>query len=248
MTDPGGVWGGPDPSMYEFRLKRLEAELQALRERGTRDAGAFNVKNPAGVDTFWSGPSRTLLDDLGAPQWVTWLKDAQGNTRWEFWDPFPLVDGYIQVLFEWDHLGNVLRTSDRNGGWAEPWLSFIMYPLFAPPAGTFSYMGTAVNVAEQTLWEGRIGYVTHPYVGIDIQGGASSGVNTTRYRLKVNGATINTWDVSGLSYFGTPASIIGAGGVTIGSRNVGVTLTAQSLSGSGSYACQIYGTYMRQTP
>lgn len=248
MTNPQGIWGGQDPSMYEFRLKRVEAELQALRERGTRDVGALSVKNPAGVITLFSGPSSVNVNPDGSPQWVTYLRDAAGIARLAFYDPLPLTDGFIQVMWEWDHLGSVLRTSDRLGGWAEPWFSFTMYPFMAPPAGVYSYMGANVNVAEQTLWEGRIGYMSHPYIGIDVLGGASSGTNTTRYRLKVNGTTINTWDVVGLGFFGTPTLAIGAGGVVIGSRNVGVQLTAQSLSGSGSYACQIYGTYMRQTP
>lgn len=249
MTDPQGIWGGPDPSMYEYRIRRLEAELMALRERGSRDIGAFSVRNSAGVVTLFSGPSPTVTNPDGSPQWVTYINDAAGGARFAFYDPFPLTDGFIQVLWEWDHIGNLIRTTDKNGGWAEPWFSFFMYPKFEQvDSGVFGFMSTPVNVAEQTLWEGRIGYVSHPYIGADLQGGSATGTNTTRYRLKVNGTTAQTWDVVGGAFFGGAVSVLGVGGVAIGSRNVGVSLTAQSLSGTGTYTCQVWGMHMRQTP
>lgn len=249
MTDPGGLWGGPDPSMYEYRIRRLEAELAALRQRGVRDSGAFNVKNSAGIDTLFSGPSPTVTNPDGTPQWVTYIKDQGGVTRLAFYDPFPLTDGFVQVMWEWDHLNNLVRTTDKNGGWAEPWFPIHMYPMFAVSAGVFNYMATPVNVAEQVLWEGRIGYVTHPYVGADLLGGSSTGTNSNRFRLKINGVTAQTWDIpGGVAFFGGAIPILGVGGVGIGSRAVGIQLTAQSLSGSGSYGCQVFGMYMRQTP
>lgn len=249
MTNPQGIWGGQDPSLYEYRIKKLEAEVQALRERGTRDAGAFNVRNADGKNTFWSGPSPTVTNPDGSPQWVTYISEASGKIRLAFYDPFPLTDGFIQVLWEWDHLDNLIRTTDKNGGWAEPWFSFSMYPKFEQvDSGVFGFMSTPVNVAEQTLWEGRIGYVTHPYIQADLQGGSATGTNTTRYRLKINGAVAQTWDVVGGAFFGGSLLALGVGGIVIGSRNVGVSLTAQSLSGSGTYACQVWGMHMRQTP
>lgn len=249
MSSPQGFWGGPNEAMLETRLRNLEAEITANRERGVRSAGAFSIKNGDGIEIFLSGPTSTILDPSGRPQWVSWFKDINGQFRWALYDPNPLSGGYVQTLYEWDHLDNIIRTTDILGGWAEPWLSVYMYPKFQQVnSGVFVYMTTPVNVAEQTLWEGRLGYVSHPYVHADLQGGAATGTNTTRYRLKINNVTAGTWDVVGAAFFGGAVLALGVGGTVIGSKNVAITVTAQSLSGSGTYACQVWGMHMRQSP
>jgi hypothetical protein len=248
VSSPSGFWGGPDPSKIEARFRELEARIDAILQRNNRGVGATSIQNPQGVTTFFSGPSALVTDPAGAPQWVTFIKDAAGQVRWELFDPDPIVSGYVQALWEWDHLGNIIRTTDILGGWAEPWFPIPMYPKFEQvDTGVFGFMSTAVNVAEQTLWEGRIGYVSHPYIGVDLQGGAATGTNSTRYRVKVNGTTAATYDLTGPAFFGGPVLVKGVGGVNIRSQNVPITVTAQSLSGSGTYTCQVWGMHMRQS-
>lgn len=138
-------------------------------------------------------------------------------------------------------------TSDPNGGIATPWLPVVLYPLFAPPAGVFARMAAAVNVAEQTLWVGRIGYVTHPQIQVDGIWGQDTGTNSTRYRLKVAGVTVGTWDVATAAASAIQGGYSLLAATALRAKNVAVEVTAQSLSGTGTYACQALACHLRQT-
>lgn len=244
MTTPEGYWGGPRLNTLEAEVRQLKAEVDALRNRGGRNSGALSIKAPNGSTTFASGPTpdQPLAD--GTPQWITAIRDMTGLARLTMWDPNPLVDGFVQALYMWDHLGQIVWTTDNNGGWAEPWFSVVMYAKFAPPAGVYQYMNTPTNVAEQTLWTGIVPYVSHPRIAISGLWGQASGSNSTRYRLKLGGVTLASWDVGGLTNDTRGPFDIAS---MVNDRDVSIDLTAQTLSGSGNYACQINGCYLRQT-
>lgn len=247
MTTPEGFWGGPKMDALEQTVRQLQDEVRTLRERGTRNAGALSILAPNGNTTFSSGPNTVALMPDGTPQWITVIRDVSGQARFTFWDPNPSVDGFIQALYLYDHLGQIVWTTDNNGGWAEPWLSVILYTRIGAGTGgaVFSYANTPVNVAEQVLWAGEVGYFTHPRIEVSgVWGQASGSGQTTRYRLKIGGATVGTWDVSGLA-------VDTRGPFDVASRvndlRTSVELTAQSLAGTGNYACQVVGCHLRQT-
>jgi hypothetical protein len=108
-------------------------------------------------------------------------------------------------------------------------------------------MVTAVNLAEQTLWVGRIGYVTHPQIQVDGIWGQDTGTNSTRYRLKAAGVTVGTWDVSTAAAAAVEGGYPLLAATALRTKNVAVELTAQSLSGTGTYACQVLACHLRQT-
>lgn len=244
MTSPSGNIR-PDSSQLESEVRQLRQIVEALVQKPVRNAGDFSIKNTAGTSVFISGPQTgPLTAPDGTPQWVTQVRDINDVARFAVYDPAPLSGGYIQTIWFWDHNGTPIWTGDNNGGWAEPWLPIHMYAKFATAVGTFQYMNKAVNGAEEQLWEGRVGYTSHTRLQVDGTWGQASGTNTTRYRMKVNGTTIGTWDIGGLesSIKGPFVSPVG-----VGTKNSGIEITAQTLSGTGNFACQVLGCYQRQT-
>lgn len=247
MTSPTGNVR-PELARIEDEVRQLRQQLAEVTTRTLRAAGAFYTQSTGGVRTFETGPFASLKLPDGTPQWLTVVRDMAGQARIALWDPDPVAEGFQQYLYIYDHLSNYIFTSDTNGGWAEPWLSFMMYPRWIMPAGAAIYLNKSVDVAELVIWEGQIPYVTHPQVAVSgIWGTAVGGPNTTRYRLKLNGTTVGTWDVIGVENSARTFSALAGGASFIGNKNVQVQLTAQTLSGTGSYACQVNAAYMRQT-
>lgn len=151
-------------------------------------------------------------------------------------------------LFEqrWRRMGQELEALSQRGI-RLAFEAVPLYPKFTVAASTvFTAMSTAVNVVEQTLWEGRIASLAHPYVQVDGSWGAATGTNNTRYRLKIDAVTVGTWDVA-LAAAGVHGPFLTTTAAVIGSTNVPITLTAQSLTGSGTYKCQVLGCHLRQT-
>lgn len=246
MTQPDGNIR-PSVLRLEDEVRQLRQELQALQSRSLRAAGEFYTQAPTGTKTFQTGPFVSVPMPDGTPQWLTIMRDVNGTARWAVYDPDTVSGGFVQTLWEWDHAGNILRTSDILGGWAEPWLPVNLYTRFSMGASSvFSYMNLPVDVAERTLWSGSIGYVTHTNINIGGVWGAASGTNTTRYRLKIGGTTVGTWDIAGLEVSTKgPFNVLGA--TSLMSRIPSIDLTAQTLSGSGNCACQIIHCHMRQS-
>jgi hypothetical protein len=219
MSAPFGN-AGPDRDLVEQRLRAMAARLDAIEQRGLRNGGEISVFAPNGVKTFGVGPDTTTPPVTGAP-WYTTLRDVAGG---------------------------IILSGDVHGGIAEPWLPIPMYPLFAVAAGLYTSMSRAVDTTERTLWEGRIGYLSHPRLQIAGTWGPTSGTNTTRYKLKVNGVQIGTWDSAALTtdVRGPYDPTVGTG-AALHSLNATITLTAQTLTGTGNYACQVLGCHQRQT-
>ncbi len=240
---------GPVRKMDLFlddRVQRLEDQLAALQQRPLRNAGEFSTYTTAGVLTFHTGPNYNVpqLAD-GTPQWTTEIYDQYGHLHLQLFSPFAL-GAAPQILSLFDHLGNTVLATDANGGLAIPWMPIPMLPYFALPAGIFDYSSVAVNVTEKTYWAGKIGRVAAPKIGLSGVWGAASGTNTTRYKLKFGSTVVGTWDIAGLEVSSKgPFNIQPTAG--LGSNGVDVVLTAQTLSGTGSFAIQVVDCTQRQT-
>lgn len=252
MTSPGpdGVARTVKPGL-EDEVRQLRLELDALRQRPLRYAGEFFTQSDQGVRTFTTGPYYTVPGPDGSPQWITGIRDQSGQARIFFWDPDPLSGGYVQAEWHWDHLGNVVWTTDNNGGWAEPHLPVVLYPRLTPPetvAGDqwdYMWLNAADAGSERTCWSGCIGYVSHSRIWVKGTWGGLDG-GTGEYKLKINGITVGTWSVAGLSTDTRgPFSLLGA--VTISTREADVDLTVRRTSGAGRLACQVSHCHQRQT-
>lgn len=238
----------------EQEIAVLRREVEALRLRPLRNAGDFFTETPEGVVTFTTGPYYTVPGPDGKPQWITGVRDQNGQARIFFWDPDPLTGGYVQTEWHWDHLGQIVWTTDNNGGWAEPHLPVVLYPRATPPDATvgntwdYMWVSAASAGAEDVAWAGSIGYVSHPRIWIKGTWGGLDG-GTGEYKLKVNGVTVGTWTVAGLSTDTRgPFVIAGPGAASfIGQREADVDLTVRRSAGAGRIACQVSHCHQRQT-
>lgn len=236
----------------ESEMRQIRAELDALRQRRLTYAGEFFTETGDGVKTFVTGPYYGVPLADGSPQWLTQIIDVNGQSRFIVWDPDPLSGGFIQTTWMLDHIGQILFTSDNNGGWAEPHLPVVLYPRFNPPAFPglgnhydYAIVDATAAGAERVAWAGNIGYVSHSRIWIRGTWGGTGG-GTGEYKLKINGVTVGTWSVAGLSTDTRgPFSLLGA--VSIGTREADVDLTVRRSAGSGDIACQVSHCHQRQT-
>lgn len=145
--------------------------------------------------------------------------------------------------------GGALLTGDTEGGIATPWIPIPLYAKFAVAAGLYTAMARAVDTTERTLWEGRIGYLSHPRIQVTGTWGVTSGSNNTEYRLKLNGTTVGTWTVNTAAATDSrgPYDPLTVPGLALGSKDIAVVLTAKTLSGTGNYACQVLGCHQRSS-
>lgn len=240
-------------------IRSLRREVAELRSRSLQNAGVPDggllISGTGGLrvvdadgdeNLFIGGFTGSLARPDGNPQRVIVYRDDAGHARFAIWDPNPNGgDGYQQAIFEWDHLGNIVHSTDRNGGLARPWLQVHLYPLFAMAAGTFSYANLTAATGERTLWEGRA-TISHPWLLMDgVWGQASGTALSNTYRLKLNGTTVGTWTEAS-----TPV-VAQRGPFDVSSflmqDNVAVQLTLQSSGSAGAVACQPFGCHLRQT-
>ena len=253
MTDPMPTGQVRPMSLgLDDEVRQLRAELEVLRARPLTNAGEFTAVDPSGNRVFRTGPyydGQQLPD--GTPQWMTWIKDMNGTTRVLLWDPDPNADGFVQALYVYDHLQQIVMTTDNNGGWAEPHLPIVLYPKIAPPTSTpgtpfgWHFLAAASAGSEQVCWSGNIGYVSHSRAWLK---GLWGGTNSATYKLKVAGVTVGTWSTTSgpVGEFTVgPFNMLTA--TSIGAREVLVEVTAQRTSGAGDIACQVIHCHQRQT-
>jgi hypothetical protein len=233
---------------------------KAIREIGrqtlysvTISKGGLTLQDDATLRMLTSaGVSLVYVGKIGADQ-VMQLRRADDSVIMA--TQRDVTSGRLYWSF-WDYAAHQVLADDvQSGGLAIPWIPIPLYPLFSMAAASvYAYMNlpTTSIASETTLWEGRIDRVAGPRIQVNGLWGAASGTNTTRYKLKVDGTQVGTWDSSTLE---VAVKGPGSAGVTgtmslatlIGTTNVSVQLTAQTLSGSGSTACQVLGCTQRQT-
>lgn len=251
------------PANLLDRIKRVEAELKRLRSaiglasatisRGglTLTEGAFlRMIDANGIRRLFAGGDTDIPLPDGSPQPVFRVWDGAGQKRFAIYDPFPAVDGYVPVVWIWDHLDNIVLTSDRNGGMAEPWLAIPMYAKAFPDAfldSTGTDLTLPVSACNgNTVWEGRIGKVSHPRIQLDFVGGRVTGSSgSPTYTFVVNGTTLDTFATTAYSsYLRGPFDISSL----LGDLNVPVQLKVSATgTGTDRVACNMNAVYLRQT-
>ncbi|WP_367128335.1 hypothetical protein [Saccharothrix sp. HUAS TT1] len=198
---------------------------------------------------FIGGSVSTPMPD-GTPQPVFIVNDGNGQNRFMILDPFPDLDGYVPVVWIKDHLDNIVMTSDRNGGMAEPWISVPMYPRAWPDAFLDS-SGTNLTLPVSacngsTVWEGRIGKVSHPRIQYDVVAGRVTGVSgSPTYTFVVNGTTLDTFATTGYG-----SNLRGPFDITsmLGGTNVSVQLKVSATGTSTDrIATDMNGVWLRQS-
>lgn len=247
--EPSGVARTVKPGL-EDEVRQLRQELEALRQRPLRNAGEFFTEAPGAVRTFHTGPYYSVPLADGSPQWLTVMRDVSGQARFVIWDPDPVGDGFVQTTWMYDHLANIVFTTDNNGGWAEPHLPIPLYTriiMSGTSGNRFDYtvVNAATAAAESVAWSGCIGYVSHSRIWIKGTWGGTAG-GTGEYKLKLNGTTIGTWTQAALQTDTRgPFSVLAATSLT--SRQVDIDLTVRRSAGSGDIACQVSHCNQRQT-
>jgi len=201
------------------------------------DNGALRMVDDAGVEILYLGPdaqgNQVLRIKRDGGSYVLYTAfTSNGNQYWR------MTDRFNRELFSDDA---------TTGGMARPYLPVQLFAKFSMAASSlYSYMNVAVSslAAETTLWEGRIGLVSHPYFSLSGIWGTASGTNSTIFRARVNGTEAGTWtsttlenNMKGPFYAGT----------WLGLQEVPVTITAIA-TGSGAVACQPFNWTQRQSP
>lgn len=233
------------------RIKRLERTVaEQFKKIGLSsariDSGGLTLTNDAffrlvddlGVEIVYFGP-----DSLGR-QIIRIRREGGGDVMWtgftsggtQFWR---LTDRFNRELFSDDTI---------TGGMARPYLPVQMFPKFSMAASSvYAYLNlpAASVAAETTLWEGRIGLVSHPYFTLAGIWGQASGSNSTIYRVRITGTQVATFTVGAALENNTkgPYSM----SAYLGLPEVQVTVTAEA-TGTGNVACQLYNFTQRQTP
>lgn len=222
-------------------------------------SGGIQVTNGAvgSLGQFYTGGGSSANRHAdGTPQIVTSIGDESGRSRLVLFDENVPASPTNQRIHEWDQLGNLVRSQDNNGGWAEPWFGVTMRPAFVPNGGPTSYSSNSYGFSYwnfatagngigngNVFWEGRIPYVSHPRLSLDGTWGQAAGSLTAiTYTLTVGSLTF--------SWSGTTLVTASEGPFDISSllrqKQVPIKL-AVSWTGSGSIAADVLGCYLRQT-
>lgn len=255
VSSPNVVPGdGRDPNAHQ--IKQLRQQLATLAGKpltsisvtnanGTR---LFSIANSGYVDSSGNPlVSVTLNDPISgcpiirqAPATVTSiLSGLSQGTNW-FW------------YMEDSNADQVIATDGLSGrGLAYPYLAVPMYPYwnggFGSTAGSYATIAASAIASNTVLWEGRIGYVSHPAISVDGTWGRGSGTGaeTITYTLTVNGSSVGTWTATGLVVGKHIFDIH----TLVGTADATVQLAAQSsISNTDQIACQVLGVHLRQTP
>jgi hypothetical protein len=202
--------------------------------------GAISLKLDNGVQIFYAGP---LVTSGGVEYQGIIIRRADGT---RIFSTFPVsTDPNVIAWGLFDHAGREVVSSDaQTGGLARPWIPVHLVTRICMATGHFDYSNIAVSGTERTMWEGRIPFVSGPYIEIDGVWGQASGSNSNTYRLKVGGVEVGSWTVGGglvLNRRG-PYSLLSQ----LNAAWVPVELTVQS-TGTGVVACEVLACSMRQT-
>lgn len=233
--------------------RKLAGNTSSIISRGglsLLNSSFLKMVDSTGVERLFIGGSTSIPLVGGAPQPVFIVRDALDNARFLIYDPFPGVDGYVPVVWIYDHLGHVVLTSDINGGMAEPWIPVPVYAK-AWPSTFLDSLGTDLTVPVSAcngsaVWEGSIGKVSHPRIQYAGVFGRVTGVSgSPTYTLKVNGSTVDSF--SQTAYAPAVRSSFNIASL-IGATDVSVQLTLSATgTGTDRIAAQPIAVYMRQT-
>ncbi|RZS39157.1 hypothetical protein EV193_104373 [Herbihabitans rhizosphaerae] len=208
-------------------------------------SGGITVEDQEGQKIFFTGsdPSLPLRPD-GSQQSTVVVRDDAGQTRLRLWDPDPLAaNGYTQAMWQYDHAGRPVFTTDVAGGLAEPWLNVPLYCMYAMAPGRYPYTYLPIADLVGNIWEGRVSYVSHPVIQVDGTWGQATGVNATDYFLDIGPSTFS-WTAGLLETTNKRFDV----SHLLGDRNVPIALRATPHAGStGAVAFQVLGCCLRQT-
>lgn len=241
------------PSNLLDRIKRVELDLRKVKSA----LGLASAVIARGGLTLIQDAFFKMIDDLGV-EIIYFGPDVDGRQiirikreggSYVFWTGFTNSGNQFWQLS--DRFNRELFSDDtESGGIARPWLHVPVLPLFSMTASaTWSYMTVpiATVTSERTLWKGKVGLLSHPYVQINgVWGEAGGGSNSVTYRLKFNGITVGTWST-------VPGQLVedtrGPFNVTpyLDLADVRVEVTAVA-TGTGIVACHVYTCTLRQTP
>jgi hypothetical protein len=233
------------------RMRRLERELKALRDR----VGLSSATIRQGGLTLLDDAFLRVVDDNGVE--IVYLgPDSQGRQiiriRREggsdvMWTGFTLAGNQFWRLTDRFNNRELFSDDTESGGIARPWLPVPMYALYSMAASsTYGYMNIAAGsiASETVLWEGRIPLVSHPRLSVSGIWGQASGSNSATYKLKLNGTQVGTWSTGALENSEKGPFNIAS---YLDQTNVVAQLTVQA-SGTGQVGAQVFGCWLRQTP
>jgi len=244
--DPGAQLQALERRIDEMERKTLYS-AQISQGGLTIKGGFIRLLDDNGQERLYIGPSSSSMPP-GQTQPVFWVKDANGATRLGVFDAEP--SSYAPTLWSFDSSGHVALTTDQNGGIAEPWIYVPMYPRFFPSnfvnstSTTWTLPASSCNGG--TIWEGRIGKVSHPFIQFDLITGRVTGTNAVpTYTVWVNGVQKGSFSGTGHG-----SNLVGPFNISslLAQTNIVVEVKV-SATGTGTdlIACGMNGVAIRQT-
>lgn len=215
--------------------------------------GGIEVTNGSGAQFYVGGGFSAPAHGDGSAQIISLIGDEAGRDRLVLWDPTVPASQTNQVFFEYDQHGTLIRSGDKNGGWATPWFSVPMYPRFKPNGAPATYnsdgyffstagftAGSNGCTSGNSYWEGRIPFVSHPRISVD---GVWGGTANPTYSLLINGSSVGTYSP------GTGLTVAAWGPFDISSLigQTAVKIQIAASFGAGGVTCDCLGVYLRQT-
>lgn len=267
QVDPDIAFSKGDVMRRLGELERRLAEATAGRrlENASVGAGGIRLKSGGGITVEDGGDVRINggLLEVAAENGATIMRigpDSQGRPVFQLFSDqgvlifrtFYLSSGPLTWALH-DLTGRLVLSADgeTGQGLAEPWVPVVgeakCFPnSFLDSAGTDNTLPISAITSESTVWEGRIGKVSHPKIQVDWVGGRVTGTTgVPTYRFYVGGDLIDTW-----SHTAYQAQLHGPYDITdkIGATNVTVQVRAQGTgTGTDRVAVQMLGVWQRQT-
>lgn len=252
VANPRAVPGsGVDPVLQ--RIADLEVKVDAI---GRKTLCSVSVTSPNGQTLLALEPSG-YIDGGGNPLTSITINDPISGFPILAQTPATVV-GNVGTNWFWrmaDSTGTRLVATDglAGVGLALPYIPVTMYPRWnggqfqtATATGEASAVASSV-VGMGVLWEGRIGYCSHPAISFDgMWGDADLGTATITYQATV-GALTFTWTATGFAAALHQFDIHSL----VGNTDLAVTLQVLSVgsaAGTDRVAAGIKGVHLRQTP
>jgi hypothetical protein len=241
------------------KLSDIERAMKNLTNKSLR---SISVTNDNGT-TLFSITNSGFVDVSGNPIVSLTLNDPISGTPIISQSPATQVinpDGTITgTNWFWrmdDQAGFRLIATDGLTGVGLA-LPFIPVPMAmkwnggpfqtATQVGSASMLASSI-VANTPLWEGRIGYTSHPVISVDGLWGDIDNVLITPVYQFVVGSQTFTWNAAGGQLFGLHKFDISS---QIGQTDLQVRLSVTNTggaTGTDRIACQVLGTHLRQSP
>jgi hypothetical protein len=243
-------------------IQRTNTKIDAVASKTLHSVSVVNTNG----ETMFSIVPSDFVDEDGSPIVSLTINDpisgfailrqepAAGHEN-----PDGTMEGTNWFWHMDDAADNRLVATDglAGKGLALPYFDVSMYRQWTPTQSATpssignNYATVAASLVagaglQYLMWEGRVGYCSHPFISVNgIWGNSSGGSAVPTYTLVMDGVTVGSWTASS---FGVVLHEFDCSDI-IGNIDIQTQLFMHSsVSSSDQLACAMLGTHLRQSP